>query len=34
MDKWLGLTMEDIRAIEERNKVELDEVSLFSYMVH
>jgi len=25
MDKWMGLTMEEIRAIEERNKVELDE---------
>lgn len=27
MDKWYGLTMDDIRAIEDRTKTELDEVS-------
>ena len=25
MDKWYGLTMEDIRALEEETKKELDE---------
>jgi len=25
MDKWLGMTMEEIRELEERNKIELDE---------
>ena len=25
MDKWHGLTMEDIRALEEKTKLELDE---------
>ena len=27
MDKWYGLTIEDIRAIEEQTKEELDKVS-------
>jgi hypothetical protein len=27
MDRWHGLTMEDIRAIEDKTKEELDEVS-------
>ena len=26
MDKWYGLTMEDIRALEDKTKHELDEV--------
>jgi hypothetical protein len=26
MDRWHGLTMEDIRAIEDKTKEELDEV--------
>ena len=26
MDKWFGLTMDDIRAIEDKTKKELDEV--------
>ena len=25
MDKWHGMTMEDIRALEEQTKLELDE---------
>ena len=25
MDKWHGMTMEDIRALEEKTKKELDE---------
>ena len=25
MDKWHGMTMEDIRALEEKTKLELDE---------
>ena len=25
MDKWHGMTMEDIRALEEETKLELDE---------
>ena len=28
MDQWYGLTIEDIRAIEEKTKHELDQVSL------
>lgn len=28
MDKWYGLTMEDIRRIEEQTKHELDQVSV------
>ena len=27
MDRWHGLTMEDIRAIEDKTKEELDKVS-------
>jgi hypothetical protein len=27
MDRWHGLTMEDIRAIEDKTKEELDQVS-------
>jgi hypothetical protein len=27
MDRWHGLTMEDIRAIEDKTKEELDNVS-------
>jgi len=27
MDRWHGLTMEDIRAIEDKTKDELDQVS-------
>lgn len=29
LDKWHGMTMKDIREIEDRTKRELDEVSRF-----
>jgi hypothetical protein len=33
IDRWYGLTMEDIRAIEDKTKEELDRVSRLYFFV-
>jgi hypothetical protein len=32
MDRWHGLTMEDIRAIEDKTNEELDKVSILYFL--
>ena len=34
MDKWYGLTMEDIRNLEEKTKKELDDVTMIILFVY
>lgn len=34
MDNWLGMTMEEIRVLEERNKIELAQVCVRDINLH